>query len=111
MNVNQKIRQYLLYLKQCDDLDAKYNLDDIEVKLLNQIAYALLAESSLTVSGALSLKQIASPATIHAAMKRLIIKNLIVQIPAQDSRTKHLDLSKLGWKRYAELSDILAASK
>jgi hypothetical protein len=48
---------------------------------------------------------------VHAAMKRLIVKNLIVQIPAKDSRTKHLDLSKLGWKRYSELSDILAASK
>jgi DNA-binding MarR family transcriptional regulator len=110
MNVNQKIRQYLLYLKQCDDLDAKYNLDDIEVKLLNEIAYALLAESSLTVSGALALKKIASPATLHAAMKRLIVKNLILQIPAKDSRTKYLDLSKSGWKRYSEHADILAAS-
>ena len=111
MNVNQKIRQYLLYLKQCDDLDAKYKLDDIEIKLLNEIAYALLAESCLTVSGMLTLKKIASPATLHAAMKRLIVKNLIVQIPAKDSRAKYLDLSKSGWKRYSELSDIFASSK
>ncbi len=106
MDLNQKIRQYLLYLKQCDEVDAKYNLDTTEIKLLNEIATALLAEDNLTVSGALALKKIASPATLHAAMKRLIVKNLIVQIPAQDSRTKHLDLSKLGWKRYAELSAI-----
>ena len=111
MNVNQKIRQYLLYLKQCDDLDAKYKLDDIEIKLLNEIAYALLAESCLTVSGMLTLKKIASPATLHAAMKRLIAKNLIVQIPAKDSRAKYLDLSKSSWKRYSELSDIFASSK
>jgi DNA-binding MarR family transcriptional regulator len=88
----------------------KYKLDDIEIKLLNEIAYALLAESSLTVSGALALKQIASPATLHAAMKRLIAKNLIMQIPAKDSRTKYLDLSKSGWKRYSEHADILAAA-
>ena len=44
-------------------------------------------------------------------MKRLIVKNLIVQIPATDYRTKYLDLTKLGWKRYSELSDIFAASK
>jgi DNA-binding MarR family transcriptional regulator len=110
MHINQKIRQYLLYLKQCDVLDAKYKLDDIEIKLLNEIAYALLAESSLTVSCALALKQIASPATLHAAMKRLIAKNLILQIPAKDSRTKYLDLSKSGWKRYSEHADILAAA-
>ena len=110
MHINQKIRQYLLYLKQCDDLDAKYKLDDIEIKLLNEIAYALLDESSLTVSGALALKKIASPATLHAAMKRLIAKNLIMQIPAKDSRTKYLDLSKSGWKRYSEHADILAAA-
>ncbi len=106
MDLNQKIRQYLLYLKQCDEVDAKYNLDATEIKLLNEIATALLAEDSLTVSGALALKKIASPATLHAAMKRLIVKNLIVQVPAQDSRTKYLDLSKLGWKRYSELSAI-----
>jgi len=110
MNVNQKIRQYLLYLKQCDDLDTKYKLDDIEIKLLNEIAYALLAESCLTVSGMLALKKIASPATLHAAMKRLIAKNLIVQIPAKDSRTKYLDLSKSGWKRYSEHADILSTT-
>ena len=66
MNVNQKIRQYLLYLKQCDDLDSRYCLDNIEIKLINEIAYALLAESCLTVSGLLALKKIASPATLHA---------------------------------------------
>ena len=110
MNVNQKIRQYLLYLKQCDDLDAKYELDAIEIKLINEIAFALLAESSLTVSGALALKQIASPATVHAAMKRLIVKNLVVQIPAKDSRVKYLDLSKLGWKRYADYAEVFAAA-
>jgi hypothetical protein len=43
-------------------------------------------------------------------MKRLIVKNLIVQIPAKDSRTKYLDLSKSGWKRYSEHADILAAA-
>jgi len=106
MNVNQKIRQYLLYLKQCEELDAKYKLDAIEIKLLNEIAFALLAEDNLTVSRALAIKAIASPATLHAAMKRLITKNLIIQIPAKDSRTKYLDLSKLGWKRYYELSAI-----
>jgi hypothetical protein len=106
MDLNQKIRQYLLYLKQCDEVDDKYNLDATEIKLLNEIATALLAEDSLTVSGALALKKIASPATLHAAMKRLIVKNLILQVPAQDSRTKYLDLSKLGWKRYSELSAI-----
>ena len=112
MDLNQKIRQYLLYLKQCDEVDAKYNLDSSEIKLLNEIATALLAEDGLTVSGALALKKIASPATLHAAMKRLIVKNLIAQVPAQDSRTKYLDLSKLGSKRYSELSDIsLTGSK
>jgi DNA-binding MarR family transcriptional regulator len=110
MHINHKIRQYLLYLKQCDDLDAKYKLDDTEIKLLNEIAYALLAESNLTVSCMLALKKIASPATLHAAMKRLIVKNLIVQIPAKDTCAKHLDLSKSGWKRYSEHADILAAA-
>jgi len=43
-------------------------------------------------------------------MKRLIVKNLIVQIPAKDSRTKYLDLSKAGWKSYSEHADILAAA-
>jgi hypothetical protein len=47
---------------------------------------------------------------LHAAMKRLIVKDLILQVPAQDSRTKFLHLSKLGWKRYSEHANILAAA-
>ncbi len=91
-------------------MDAKYDLDAIEIKLLNEIAFALLAEDSLTVSRALALRSIASPATLHAAMKRLVAKNLVIQILAKDSRVKYLDLSKLGWKRYADYAEVFASA-
>jgi hypothetical protein len=110
IDINAKIRAYLLYLKQCKELDAKYDLDHNEIKLLNEIALAIISSKALTVSKALELHAIASPATIHAAMKRLIVKQMVVQVPSKDSRTKYLELKKLGLQRYSELSEIRISS-
>ena len=110
IDINAKIRAYLLYLKQCKELDAKYDLDHNEIKLLNEVALAIMSNQPLTVSKALEIQEIASPATIHAAMKRLVVKQMLVQIPSKDSRTKYLELTKLGLKRYSELSEITISS-
>ena len=110
IDINAKIRAYLLYLKQCKELDAKYDLDHNEIKLLNEVAFAIMSNKPLTVSKALEIQELASPATIHAAMKRLVVKQMLVQIPSKDSRTKYLELTKLGLKRYSELSEITISS-
>jgi DNA-binding MarR family transcriptional regulator len=110
MHINAKIKMYLLYIKQCKELDAIYDLDHNEMQLLNEIALAMIAENKLTVSKALEFKNIASPATIHAAMKRLIAKQLVLQVPSEKGRMKYLQLTKLGLKRYSELSEIMISS-
>jgi hypothetical protein len=40
----------------------------------------------------------------------LVVKQMLVQIPSKDSRTKYLELTKLGLKRYSELSEITISS-
>jgi hypothetical protein len=104
--INQNIVNYLSYLKQTNFLDAKYDLDHIESKLLDEVAISMTSGKLLSVSKLLAIKSIASPATIHAAMKRLILKKMLIQISSKDSRIKYLELSALGLKRYSELSEL-----
>ena len=56
------------------------------------------------VGDLLLLKQIASPATIHAALKKLLARGLITLRKAPDSRAKYVELTELGLKRYNDLA-------
>jgi hypothetical protein len=79
-------------------------LDHFEIKILNEIFFAHEQKKPLRVSDILVLKNIASPATLHAALKKLVTKNLIHYRTVSDSRVKYLELSKLAIKRYADLA-------
>jgi hypothetical protein len=107
--INLNIVNYLSYLKQAKFLEAKYDLDHIESKLLDEVAISMTSGKLLSVSELLAIKSIASPATIHAGMKRLIVKKMLLQTSSKDSRIKYLELSALGLKRYSELSEITFA--
>ncbi|MBU3594540.1 hypothetical protein ICN42_10610 [Polynucleobacter sp. 71A-WALBACH] len=52
----------------------------------------------------LGLDSIASPATIHAALKKLTRKNLIQFRQATDSRARYVELRELGLKRFNDLA-------
>ncbi len=52
----------------------------------------------------LGLASIASPATIHTALKKLTRKNLIQFRPATDSRARYVELTELGLKRFNDLA-------
>ena len=79
-------------------------MDHFEIKILNEIFFASEQKKSLRVSDILILKNIASPATLHAALKKLVTKNLIHYRTVSDSRVKYLELTKLATKRYSDLA-------
>lgn len=95
---------YIKYLKQEQLINHVYDLDHFEIKILNEILFATQENKSLRVSDILALKNIASPATLHAALKKLVGKNLILYRTVADSRVKYLELTKLGMKRYSDLA-------
>jgi DNA-binding MarR family transcriptional regulator len=66
----------------------------------------LAANVTPKVGDILSHREIASQATIHAALKKLRHKKMISFWSANDSRAKYIELTKLGMKRFDTLANI-----
>ena len=75
--------------------------------MLNQVFFSLGEGTEPKVSDLLINSSIASPATIHAALKKLLAKNLISYRTISDNRSKFIGLTKQGLKRYNDLSKAL----
>jgi len=86
------------------DINAKYDLDPIQIRVLNEILFAESNNQKINVGQILRHREIASQATLHAALKKLKAKRLINHETENDSRVKYLMLTKLGLKRYGELA-------
>jgi DNA-binding PadR family transcriptional regulator len=71
---------------------------------LNAVVLFWRDEKDSKVGDLLGLSSIASPATIHAALKKLTKKNLIQFRQATDSRAKYVELTELGLKRFNDLA-------
>lgn len=107
IDTNQKLDIYIKYLKQEQAINRSLSLDHFEIKILNEILFAQQEGNSLRVSDVLAMKNIASPATLHAALKKLAHKGLIDYRLVSDSRVKYLQLTKLGIKRFLELASVV----
>lgn len=71
---------------------------------MNAIAFLWCDKKESKVGDLLELASIASPATIHAALKKLTKKNLIQFRQATDSRARYAELTELGLKRFNDLA-------
>jgi len=76
------------------------------VLVLNTVFLTLAANVTPKVGDILSHREIASQATIHAALKKLRHKKMISFWSANDSRAKYIELTKLGLKRFDILANI-----
>jgi len=74
--------------------------------VLNTVFLTLAANVTPKVGDILSHREIASQATIHAALKKLRHKKMITFWSANDSRAKYIELTKLGLKRFDILANI-----
>ena len=103
-NINKKLLAYIKYLREEDAINELYGLDSTQIKVLNAVIFAVHEKRDGRVGDLLLLKQIASPATIHAALKKLLARGLITLRKAPDSRAKYVELTELGLKRYNDLA-------
>ncbi len=102
---------YFKYLSALAANNHKYQLTNDERLLLDVVATALDQQRVIYVKDLISLKHIASQATLHKALSSLIDKNLIKLIAdKQDGRLKTVHLTKLANKRYDELGKALEAA-
>jgi hypothetical protein len=103
-----KLNKYLHYLTILEKSNQEFDLDGVDVLLLNFIAKADDKKQTLNVKDLLSLKEIASQATIHGRLKQLVAKKLIVLNEDKvDGRVKEVMLTKLAYKRYELLSKAI----
>ena len=88
-------------------INDQYELDPIQIRVLNEILFSLAAGKEIRVGDILSHYEIASQATLHAALKKLVSRHLVSYRMARDTRAKYLEITKLGHSRYKELTKAL----
>jgi len=102
------LNKYLNYLTILEKSNSQLDLDATDILLLNTVAKANNAGRILNVKDLLSLKEIASQATIHGRLKHLVDSKLItLHSNKDDGRLKEVALTKLAHKRYEILSKAI----
>jgi DNA-binding MarR family transcriptional regulator len=83
--------KYLEFLAHCDQVLSKHKLSTTEFKILRVVTQKALCGETLWVQNLLDMKEVASPATIHKEMKKLIKKRLLrFDLDKTDDRVKYL---------------------
>ena len=88
-------------------INAQYELDPIQIRVLNEILFSLAAGKEVRVGDILTHHEIASQATLHVAIKKLVAHELVSYRMVKDTRAKYLEITKLGYSRYKELAKTL----
>ena len=106
---------YLRYLRIARAIDIlKKNNDSIDstaLQLLNELAVQHFDGKTLTVSQAIALNKIASPATLHRKLDELREAGLIEQVfEGTDRRTKYLVPTKAADFYFAKMSEAMATA-
>jgi len=104
IEMDSKLQTYIKYLKYESEINALYSLDFFQIKILNELIYAEEKGIQLCVSDIMAFKHIASPATIHSGIKKLLAKELINFRTVSDTRIKYVELTALGLERFKNLS-------
>lgn len=105
---------YLKFLEKLQTKQSSLKLSTTETKLLHAVARAEYEGKTLKVKDLLALREVASEATLHAAIKKLLEKKLLItKADKNDGRVKNIQLTKLGHKYFSDLSNalVLAAKK
>ena len=99
---------YIRFLKNKHDIDLilkfKFCLNLLDLKILETIAIFNFQNQNLNVSDIMRISTIASPATIHKSIKRLLDKKLIFYVFKNSNyKIKYLNISPLGGDYFGSL--------
>jgi len=103
---------YLRFLRIVREVDIQKtpvkNIDSTALLLLNEIAVQHLDGKNITVTQAMLLSNIASPATVHRKLNKLIEVSLIEQVfEGKNRRTKYLIPTKEAESYFAKMSKAI----
>lgn len=104
--------RFLNLVRSIEELPDFPKLDATENELLNMIATQWKKGQRLLVSDAIAMRQIGSPATLHARLKQLRDKDMINYVIETDGRKKYIEPTEVALKYFSQISDcMLQASK
>jgi DNA-binding MarR family transcriptional regulator len=104
-------KTYLRFLSLVHALDntTMSSLDETAKHLLQLIMLRYVKGQALTVTEAMSMSTVASPATIHRKLNVLLDAGLVTQVfEGNNRRTKYLTPTAAAETYFAELSDVMA---
>jgi len=106
---------YLRYLRIARAVDIlkknSHSIDSTALQLLNEIAVQHFDGETLTVSQAIALKRIASPATLHRKLDELREAGLIEQVfEGKDRRTKYLVPTREADTYFTKMSNAMTSA-
>ena len=102
-------KSYLSLTVDIGHINAKHDLQLNEVALLDAIDVYLEANPLLSVGETISWESIASPATLHCTLKKLLKKNMLVLITSsEDGRKKFIEIGPEGKTRQKLIHQAMA---
>ena len=104
INLDKKLVAYIHYLRSELVINDQYDLDPIQIRVLNEILFSRANGKDIRVGDILIHHEIASQATLHAALKKLVASQFVSYRMAKNTRAKYLEITKLGYSRYKDLA-------
>jgi DNA-binding MarR family transcriptional regulator len=104
-------KTYLRFLSLAHALDSASvsGLDETAKHLLQLIVLRHMQGQALTVTEAMAMSTVASPATIHRKLNALLEAGLVTQVfEGKNRRTKYLTPTDAANNYFAELGEVMA---
>jgi DNA-binding MarR family transcriptional regulator len=102
------MERYLQFTAQAQQINGGFDLNHYEIQLLDLTATAYSLGQPIFIGDLIYQRHIASQATLHASVKKLIAKELLCIKPHEgDGRTKELRLTTLAIDRYKRLQKAM----
>jgi hypothetical protein len=99
--------RFLNLVRSIEELPSFPKLDATETQLLNQVATHWKSGERLLVSDAIAMREIGSPATLHARLKQLRDKDMVTYVVETDGRKKYIEPTSTALKYFSEISNCM----
>lgn len=95
---------YLTFIDEYTRINRQFDLSHYEIELLDLVAKAHYSNQNIFIGDLIKQRNIASQATLHSVLKRLLEKKLLTcKSYIEDGRNKKVVLTKLALERYKRL--------
>ena len=99
--------RFLNLVRSVEELPGFPKLDATDNQLLNEVAATWKQGERLLVSDAIAMREIGSPATLHARLKQLRDKNMVTYVIETDGRKKYIEPTETALRYFSQISNCM----